>query len=173
MVAASCRRPILSGPASDDRLSRWLQHPAGDPYCQDPPARGHHTGFISRGSLPPMGVAGERPEFYINPSLLTQLLKSFLQWNTSARQLRFEISFLSLRRAAKGYWASPARLPVILLASRSKQLVFAYDPAYRPSRSYRPSGVHHVVVVDPTPPTCCQQSPAPEIMWQPAVSPPR
>ena len=29
------------------------------------------------------------------------------------------------------------------------------------------------VVVDPTPPTCCQQSPAPEIMWQPAVSPPR
>ena len=29
-----------------------------------------------------------------------------------------------------------------------------------------------VVVVDPTPPTCCQQSPAPEIMWQPAVSPP-
>ena len=23
-----------------------------------------------------------------------------------------------------------------------------------------------VVVVDPTPPTCCQQSPAPEIMWQ-------
>ena len=30
-----------------------------------------------------------------------------------------------------------------------------------------------VVVVDPTPPTCCQQSPAPEIMWQPAVSPPR
>ena len=31
---------------------------------------------------------------------------------------------------------------------------------------------HVVVVVDPTPPTCCQQSPAPEIMWQPAVSPP-
>ena len=30
-----------------------------------------------------------------------------------------------------------------------------------------------VVVVDPTPPTCCQQSPAPKIMWQPAVSPPR
>ena len=30
-----------------------------------------------------------------------------------------------------------------------------------------------VVVVDPTPPTCCQQSPAPEIMWQPAVSPPQ
>ena len=30
-----------------------------------------------------------------------------------------------------------------------------------------------VVVVDPTPPTCCQQSPAPEIMWQSAVSPPR
>ena len=29
-----------------------------------------------------------------------------------------------------------------------------------------------VVVVDPTPPTCCQQSPAPKIMWQPAVSPP-
>ena len=37
------------------------------------------------------------------------------------------------------------------------------------------SGMSHVVVVvvDPTPPTCCQQSPAPEIMWQPAVSPPR
>ena len=34
-------------------------------------------------------------------------------------------------------------------------------------------GYHVVVVVDPTPPTCCQQSPAPEIMWQPAVSPPR
>ena len=36
-----------------------------------------------------------------------------------------------------------------------------------------PSNVVVVVVVDPTPPTCCQQSPAPEIMWQPAVSPPR
>ena len=34
-------------------------------------------------------------------------------------------------------------------------------------------GNYVVVVVDPTPPTCCQQSPAPEIMWQPAVSPPR
>ena len=34
-------------------------------------------------------------------------------------------------------------------------------------------GPEVVVVVDPTPPMCCQQSPAPEIMWQPAVSPPR
>ena len=43
----------------------WLQRPAGDPVCRDPFAHGHNMGFISRGFLPPMGAAGERPEYNI------------------------------------------------------------------------------------------------------------
>ena len=58
---------------SDDRLSGWLQRPAGDPVCRDPPASGHHTGLICRGSLP-YGSCRERPEFNIKPSVRTPLL---------------------------------------------------------------------------------------------------
>ena len=49
--------------------SPWLQRPSGDPIGQDPPAWGYHTGFIRRGFLPPMGDAGERPEFDVKPPL--------------------------------------------------------------------------------------------------------
>ena len=34
---------------SDNRLSGWLQRPAGYPVRWDHPARGNYTGFISRG----------------------------------------------------------------------------------------------------------------------------
>ena len=51
-------------------------------------------------------------------------------------------SFPSPRWAAKGYRATPARLPVILLATRSQHFIFAYDQVVRPHRSYRPSGGH-------------------------------
>ena len=39
----------------DDRLNGWLQCPAGDPVCQDQPARGHHTGFVCWGFPSPLG----------------------------------------------------------------------------------------------------------------------
>ena len=55
----------------DDRLSGWLQCPTGEPVCC-----AHHTGFICRGSLPPMGAAGERPEFDIIPTLEAPILIS-------------------------------------------------------------------------------------------------
>ena len=88
----------------DDRLNGWLQCPAGDPVCRDPPARGHHTGFFCGGSLPPCAAAGERSEFNIKSPLgappLTfprgHLLKSFPQVDTSARQRGFEIRVFPL-----------------------------------------------------------------------------
>ena len=43
----------------------WLQRPSGDPVCRYPPARGHHTGFISRRFPSHMRAAGVRPEFDI------------------------------------------------------------------------------------------------------------
>ena len=48
-------RNLMALKVSDDRLSGWLQRPAWDPVCLDPPARGHHAGFICRGSLLPYG----------------------------------------------------------------------------------------------------------------------
>ena len=82
MVAMSCRRPSY----------------------RDPPARGHHTGFICGGNLPPCGAAGERSEFNIKPPLGAPLLifprgyllKSFPQVDTSARQRGFEIRVFPL-----------------------------------------------------------------------------
>ena len=38
----------------DDRLNGWLQYPAGDPVYRDPPARGHHTGFVCGGHPSPL-----------------------------------------------------------------------------------------------------------------------
>ena len=83
----------------DDRLNGWLQYPAGDLVCRDPLARGHHTGFLCGGFLPPWGAAGERSEFNIKPPLGAQLmifprdylLMSFPQVDTSARQRGFEV----------------------------------------------------------------------------------
>ena len=60
--------------ACDDRIIGWLQCPAVDTVCQDPPARGHHTGLICRGSLPHLGAARERSEFSVNPPLEAPLL---------------------------------------------------------------------------------------------------
>ena len=86
------------------RLNGWLQCPAGDPVCREPPARGHHTGFICGGNLPPCGAAGKRSEFNIKPLLGTPLLifhrgyllKSFPRVDTSARQRGFEIRVFPL-----------------------------------------------------------------------------
>ena len=48
---------------------------SGDPVCGDLPACEHHASFISvGGSLPPMGAAGERPEFDIKPNSVAPLL---------------------------------------------------------------------------------------------------
>ena len=134
--------------ACNNRLIGWLQSPAGDPACRDPHARGHHKGFISRLFSPPKVAAGERLKLFIKAPLGALLLnfpqryilKSFPQEDSSARQLRFEISFPSPRWAAKGHRATPARLPVTPLATRSKHVVFAYDQVVRPHRSYHPSG---------------------------------
>ena len=41
---------------------------------------------------------------------------------------------------AKDYRFSPARLPVLPLATRSQRVVFAYDQVIRPYRTYYPSG---------------------------------
>ena len=49
-------------------------------------------------------------------------------------------SFPYPRRAAKGHRATPARLPVIPLATRYQHVVFAYDQVVRFNRSYRHSG---------------------------------
>ena len=100
------------------------------------------------GKLPPCGAAGERSEFNIKPPLGAPLLifprgyllKSFPLVDTSARPRGFEISFPSPRWAAKGYRATPSRMPVIPLATRSQHVDFAYDQVVRPHRSYRPSG---------------------------------
>ena len=86
--------------ACDDRPNGWLQCPVGDPVCRDPPARGHHTGFMCGEFPSPWGAAGERSEHSIklplgSPLLIIHrgyLLKSFPQVDTSARQRGFEIS---------------------------------------------------------------------------------
>ena len=47
----------------DDRLNGWQQCPAGDPVCRDPPARGHHTGFICGGFPSPLGSCRREVRF--------------------------------------------------------------------------------------------------------------
>ena len=96
-----------------DRLSGWLQCPAGDPVCRDPPAIGHHTGFIRRCSLPPMGATGERPEFDIEPPLRSPLqifqrgfiLKTFPQGDSpqysGSSISEFSLSWLSCQRLSR------------------------------------------------------------------------
>ena len=102
MVAMSCRRPSLS----------------------HPPARGHHTGFICEGSLPPWGSAGERSELFIKPRLvapqlifpLGYILKSISLVDTSARQRGFEFRvFLLLGELSE---AIEPHLPVCQLCRR-------------------------------------------------------
>ena len=83
MVAMSCRRPSLSGPAC-----AWTPH-----------------GFYLWGvTIPSCGAAGERSEFNIKPPLGAPLLifprgyllKSFPRVDTSARQRGFEIRVFHL-----------------------------------------------------------------------------
>ena len=75
------------------------------------------------GFLPPVEAAGDRPELDLKPTLGAPLL-----------------IFHSPRLAVKSDRASPARLPVISLATRSHHVIFAYDQVIRSHRSYRPSG---------------------------------
>ena len=87
----------------DERLSGWLQSPAGDPVCRYPPARGHQW-ILSVHFLSPMGAAGERPEFDIKPALMAALLifrrgdflRLFPQGDASARMRGFEIRVIPL-----------------------------------------------------------------------------
>ena len=74
------------------------------PSLSDPPACGHHTGFICGGSLPPCGATGERSEFNIKPLLgdpLLIFLRGYLlmclqQVDATARQRGFEIRVFPL-----------------------------------------------------------------------------
>ena len=88
----------------DVRLSGRSQCSAADPVCRDPPARERHTGFMCRGSIPPMGSAGVRPEFYIKPPLGASvvifpggnILRYFPQGNSSVKQMGFDIRVFPL-----------------------------------------------------------------------------
>ena len=53
----------------DDRLDERMQRTAEDQACRDPPARGHHAGFIGRRLPSPVGAAGCMPEFDSKPPL--------------------------------------------------------------------------------------------------------
>ena len=122
MVTATSRRPSLSG-TTCVWTSNW---------------------FHLSGIFPPQR---EIPEFDVKPHLLAPLLilsqcylvKSFLPGRTSARQLRFEFRHYLLIDA-KDNRTSPACLPAIPLATRSHQVVFAYNQVNRPHGSYHPSG---------------------------------
>ena len=100
------------------------------------------------GSLPPLGAAGERSEFGIKPPLGASLLiflrgyllKSFPQVDTSAIQRGLEIRVFPLIDELPKAIDTPARLPVIPLATRSQHVIFAYDQVVRPHGCYRPSG---------------------------------
>ena len=101
------------------------------------------------GNLPPCGAAGERSDFNIKPPLGAPLLifSSRLSPEVFSTSVYFRKtagvwnqSFPSPRWAAKGYRATPARMPVIPLATRSQHVDFAYDQVVRPHRSYGPSG---------------------------------
>ena len=123
----SCRRPSLSGPAcawTPHRLHLW-----GVPFplwsCLREVRVWHQSAF--RGFTPDFSSRFP-PEVLFTSGYFR---KTAGVWNQS---------FPSPRWAAKGYRATPARLPVIPLATRSQHLVFDYDQVVRPHRSYRPSG---------------------------------
>ena len=90
-----------------------------------------------------MGVAGERPEFDIKPALrgstpdLSSRLSPEIFHKTAGVKNK---SFHSPKWAVKSYQISPAHLPVILPATRSKQIVFAYNQVIIPHCSYHHEG---------------------------------
>ena len=90
---------------------------------------------------------------------LNYLLSHFTQQHSSGSH---PYSGISIQRQMPGDWSKFCLFFCVLFVVCS----FAHTKTFL-------TFVVVVVVVDPTPPTCCQQSPAPEIMWQPAVSPPR
>ena len=127
MAAMSCRRPSLSGPACawiPHRLYLWGVHfPLGEL-----PERGQ--------SLTSNHLWGLHSWFFLEAiswSLFTSgyFRKTAGVWNQS---------FPSHRWAAKGHRATPARLPVIPLATRSQHVIFTNDQVGRPHRTYRPLG---------------------------------
>ena len=98
------------------------------------------------GSLPPTGAAGEMPEFDIKPPLGAPLL-SFTRGyllNSSPQdsgnfKVEFSLSLVSCQRPSS--LTSP--FASYAAATRSQQVIFAYDQVNRPNRSYRPSGGLH------------------------------
>ena len=127
MVAMSCRRPSLSGSSC-----AWTQHgfylwgyPSLLGSCRREVRVWHQTAF--RSSTHNFSLRLSHEVFCTSG----YFHKTAGVWNQS---------FPSPRWAAKGHWATPARLPVIPLATWSQHVVFAYDQVVRPHRSYHPSG---------------------------------
>ena len=127
MAAMSCRRPSLSGLAC-----AWIPH-----------------GFYLWGVSFPLGQLPERGQSLTSNHLSGLHSWFFLEviswslfhkWIHPQDSVVWNQSFPSPRWAAKGYRATPARLPVIPLATRSQHVVFAYDHVVRPHHRYRPSG---------------------------------
>ena len=123
----------------DDQLIGWLQHTDGDPVCRDPPAHGHHTGFICTGFPSPMGTAGERPEFDIKPLFGAPLL-IFPQGKIFARQRALQIRVFLLGELPKAIKPHLPVYQIIPLATRSNHAVFANDQVIRAHCSFCHSG---------------------------------
>ena len=123
----SCQRPSLSGPVYTWTPQRVLS--VGVPFpLGELPERGK--------ILTPNRLWGCIPDFSsrLSPEVFSTsgyFRKTAGVWNQI---------FPSHRWAAKGNRVTPARLPVITLATRSQHVIFAYDQVIRPHRSYRPSG---------------------------------
>ena len=126
MVAASCRRPGFYGPACV-----WTPHGF---YLQGFPSLCGSCWREAR-VLQLTAFRGSTPDFSLRLSPEVFSAKGYFR-----KTAGFEISFPSPRWAAKGYRASPARLPVIPLATLSHHVVLAYDQVVWPHRSYSPSG---------------------------------
>ena len=127
MVAMSCRRSSLPGPAC-----AWTPHgfymwgfPSPLGSCRREVRVEHQTAF--RDSTPDFS-SRLSPEVFFTSGYFCKTAEALNQ------------SFPSPMWAAKGHRATPARMPVIPLATRSHHVVFAYDQVVRPHRSYRPSG---------------------------------
>ena len=127
MVAASCRRTSLSGPAC-----AWTPH---DSYLQGGPLP-YWSCRIEARDWHQITFRGSAPRF--SSTLCPEV---FFTWEYFRRTAEvWNQSFSSLRWPAKGHRDSTARLPVIPLATRSLQVLYSYDQVIRLHRSYRPMG---------------------------------